>query len=75
MSSLEGFSKLAEDKDQVRRRIEEVSHLEGIFRVKVNPYKDSLYYNIVDVYSSDSSVMVQRAYQDLKATMKKFIQS
>ena len=49
--------------------------MEGIFKVKINPYKDSLYYNIVDVYKNDSLALLKQAYKDLKQTMKKVIAS
>ena len=64
-----------EDKQFIRRKVEEISHLEGIFKVKINPYKDSLYYNIVDVYKNDSLALLKQAYKDLKQTMKKVIAS
>ncbi len=37
-----------------------------MFRVKVNPSKDNIYYNIVDMYKNDSSVLLKKVYKDLK---------
>ncbi len=71
MSSLEGFKKLSADKDWMRRKVEEISHLEGIFKIKINPFKDSVFYNIVDMYRNDSKIILSKAYKDLKMTMQK----
>lgn len=55
--------------------MEEISHLEGIWKVKLNPSKNSVYYYIVDVYKNDSSALLKKAYKDFKLAFKKYITS
>lgn len=73
MSSSEGFQKLVEDPEGLKRKISEFSHLEGIFKIKLNPSRDNIYYNILDMYKNDSSVVLKKAYKELKETLNKFI--
>lgn len=37
-----------------------------MYKIKINPTKDNTYYNIIDVYKNDSSVLLKKIYQDLK---------
>ena len=75
MSSIEGFQRLTEDPEGMKKKISEVSHLEGMFKIKLNPSKDNIYYNILDMYQNDSMILLQKAKNDLKETLGKYIRS
>ena len=74
MSSKEGYEKLQSEPDSLKKIIDEISHLEGIFKVKLNPYNESIYYNILEIYKNDSAVLLKKAYKELKITMKMFVE-
>lgn len=73
MSSLEGYTRLLNDPDSLKKILDTVSYIEGLFKVKLNPYNDNIYYNILEMYKHDSSAFLNKAYKELKVTMKKFV--
>ena len=62
------------DPDGLKRLIDEISHVEGLFKIKLNPYNDTIYYNILEIYKNDSTILLKKAVKDLKMTMKKFVE-
>ena len=53
----------------MKKKMSEVSYLEGMFRLKLNPSKDNVYYNILEMYRDDSVVLLQKAKKELSMTM------
>ena len=74
MTSAEGYERLQSEPDSLKKLVDEISHVEGLFKIKLNPFKDNIYYNILEIYKNDSSILLKKAYKDLKVTMKKFLE-
>lgn len=45
------------------KKMESVSYIEGIYKIKINPYNGSIYYNILERYREDSRVLLSKAYK------------
>lgn len=73
MTSAEGYERLQSEPESLKKLVDEISHVEGLFKIKLNPFNDNVYYNILEIYKNDSSILLKKAYKDLKITMKKFI--
>ena len=65
--------KFHESVDEFMRRIEQASYIEGIYKIKINPYNGSVYYNVLEMYKEDSRVLLNKAYNELKKAMKQYI--
>ena len=74
MTSAEGYERLQSEPESLKKLVDEISHVEGLFKIKLNPYNDNVYYNILEIYKNDSSILLKKAYKDLKITMKKFLE-
>jgi hypothetical protein len=66
MSSNEGYRKFTEDPEGFFKKIGEISHIEGIFKIKVNPTGNKTYYNLLEMYKNDSNLLLRKAYSELK---------
>ena len=70
MTSIEGYRLLMTDSENLRRISDEISHIEGIFKVKINPHRDTVYYNVMDMYRDDSTVALRIAHSNLVKTLR-----
>ena len=69
---MEGLEKFVSEPEIFKAQLEKIFFHEGIFKIKINPYKKTLFYNILDIYDEDSKVLLQRAANNLKKVMKEY---
>jgi hypothetical protein len=56
--------------EEFQAQLEKISFREGIFKIKINPFKNIVFYNILEMYKEDSKALLQKTFNDLKKTMK-----
>lgn len=72
MNAYQGYVLLNNEPEAFKKKIDELSYMEGVYKLKINPYNGVVYYNIIDMYKKDSGMMLKKEYWDFKEVFRKY---